>query len=130
MKGLIVFAHGSSVPAANDVVRAVANKIRLRSGYDRVEAAFLEGGEPDLPHAVRSLVESGMRQIVVVPYFLTPGLHLTRDLPGIVAELRSIYQGVTIEVTESLDGHPALLEAVLDRARQYHGGSGSEGQAG
>jgi sirohydrochlorin ferrochelatase len=130
MKGLIVFAHGSPVPAANDAVRAVTDRIRQRSEYDIVEAAFLESAAPDLPQAVRDLAQSGARQIVVVPYFLTPGLHLTRDLPGIVAGLRGIYQSVTITVTDSLDGHPALLEAVLDRARQFHGGSGSEGQAG
>jgi hypothetical protein len=32
-------------------------------------------------------------------------------------------------VTDSLDGHPAVLEAVLDRARHTDGGSDSEGQA-
>lgn len=130
MNGLIVFAHGSPVEAANDTVRAFAELIRARSDYDIVEAAFLDGGVPDLPQAVRELVQSGIRRIVVVPYFLVPGLHLTRDLPGIVDDLRGIYKGVSIRVTESLDGHPALVEAVLDRAGKVHGGSDSEGQAG
>ena len=130
MNGLIVFAHGSSVQAANDAVRAVAEKIRQRGDYGIVEAAFLEEGVPDLPQAIKNLVESGARRIVVVPYFLVPGIHLTRDLPGIVDHLRGIYKSVRIEVTESLDGHPALLEAVLDRAGKTHGGSDSEGEAG
>lgn len=130
MNGLIVFAHGSSVQAANDAVRVVAEKIRQRGEYSIVEAAFLEGGAPDLPQAIKDLVDSGARRIVVVPYFLVPGIHLTRDLPGIVDHLRGIYKSVRIEVTESLDGHPALLEAVLDRAGKTHGGSDSEGQAG
>jgi sirohydrochlorin ferrochelatase len=75
------------------------------------------------------MVAAGIKRVIVVPYFLVPGLHITRDLPRIVDELRGIYKGVPVEVTESLDGHPAVLEAVLDRARKVHGGSDSEGQA-
>jgi sirohydrochlorin ferrochelatase len=130
MKGLIVFAHGSPVQEANAAVQAVAEKIRERSGYDLVEAAFLEPASPDLSDTVRKLVGSGVTRIVVVPYFLTPGLHITQDLPRIVDDLRRIHTGVRIEVTESLDGHPALIDAVLDRAREVDGGSGSESQAG
>jgi sirohydrochlorin ferrochelatase len=130
MKGLIVFAHGSPVQEANEAVQTVAERIRRRSGYDVVEAAFLEPAVPNLSESVRRLVESGVTRIVVVPYFLTPGLHLTRDLPRIVEELRRIYVSVPIDVTGSLDGHPAVIEAILDRAREVDGGSGSEGQAG
>jgi sirohydrochlorin ferrochelatase len=130
MTGLILFAHGSKIAAANDAVRSVVEKLRQYSEYAAVEPAFLELADPDLPGAVSRLIQFGLRRIVVVPYLLTPGAHLTQDLPGIVAQLRNIYQGVSIEVTESLDGHPALLEAVRDRANQSHGSSGSESKAG
>ncbi len=130
MNGLIVFAHGSSVEAANDAVRAVSDRIGQRGEYGLVRAAFLDAGVPNLTEAVQDMVRSGARRIVIVPYFLVPGIHLTRDLPGIVEGLRRIHKGVSIEVTESLDGHPALLEAVLDRAKQIYGGSGSEGPSG
>ena len=130
MKGLIVFAHGSPVQEANAAVQAVAEKIRERSDYDLVEAAFLEPAVPNLSDSVGKLVGSGVTRIVVVPYFLTPGLHITHDLPRIVGDLRRIYAGVPIEVTESLDGHPALIDAILDRAREVDGGSGPESPAG
>jgi sirohydrochlorin ferrochelatase len=130
MKGLIVFAHGSPVLEANAAVQTVAEKIRQRSDYDFVEAAFLEPAVPNLSDSVRKLIGSGVTRIVVVPYFLTPGLHITQDLPRIVDDLRRIYRGVPIEVADSLDGHPALIDAILDRAREVDGGSGSESQAG
>jgi sirohydrochlorin ferrochelatase len=128
MTGLILFAHGSPVHAANEAVRAVVNSIRRLKVYDAVEASFLDSAPPNLPEAVRQMVAGGMARVIVVPYFLVPGLHITQDLPRIIRELRGIYKAVTIEVTESLDGHPAVLEAVLDRAKKVHGGSDSEGQ--
>ena len=129
MTGLILFAHGSPIDAANEAVRAVVSNIRALKIYDAVEASFLDSAPPNLPEAVRLMVAGGMTRVIVVPYFLVPGLHITKDLPRIIRELRGIYKGVLIEVTGSLDGHPAVLEAVLDRAKNVHGGSDSEGQA-
>lgn len=130
MTALIVFAHGSSVESANESVRALARRVRETAGYFLTEPAFLELGSPDLPQAVGQAVSSGATRIVVVPYFLTLGMHLTRDLPRIIDRLRHIYEGVPIEVTEPLDGHPALAAIVLDRARKaIDGGRCSESPA-
>ena len=38
--------------------------------------------------AVANLADRGVRQILVVPYFLTLGIHLQRDLPGMVDRSR------------------------------------------
>jgi sirohydrochlorin ferrochelatase len=116
--GLIVFAHGSSVESANEAVRAVASEVARRGGYSAVEAAFLEGGRPSLKEAVGALAERGLSRIVVIPYFLTLGLHLQRDLPRLVAEIQRLHPRLLIEVTPPLDTHPALIDALLDRAKE------------
>jgi len=88
-----------------------------RTGYV-VETAFLECAPPTLGDAVAKLTLHGARQILVIPYFLTMGIHLRRDLPRIVEELQHIYTGVDIDVTEPLDGHPALLDILVDRSKE------------
>lgn len=116
--GYIVFAHGSSVESANATVRAIAARFAHATGY-RVEPAFLELGEPDLTAAVGTLADEGIREILVIPYFLTLGIHLQRDLPRIVEEATRIHKGIHVEVTPPLDGHPALLQILLDRAKEF-----------
>ena len=115
--GIAIFAHGSSVPSANDAVRAVAARVALRGGFPLVEAAFLEQGSPDLAEAVARLAARGASRILVVPYFLTLGLHLQRDLPRIVADIARIQPTVEIRVTPPLDGHPAMEQALIERAK-------------
>lgn len=115
--GVAIFAHGSAVESANDAVRAVTREFARRGGFDLVEPSFLELGRPDLAGAVEKLVARGATRIVVVPYFLTLGKHLQRDLPRIVDEVAGIHKGVEITVTEPLDGHPALAEILIERAR-------------
>lgn len=115
--GYVVFAHGSSVEPANEAVRRVAAEMGRRGGLDVVEAAFLEGGKPDLAAAVDALAPQVSR-IVVVPYFLTLGLHLQRDLPKLVEQARAAHPKVAIDVTPPLDGHPSMVDVLLARARE------------
>jgi sirohydrochlorin ferrochelatase len=117
MTGIVVFAHGSRVESANQAVRDVAAQM-ASSGKYVVEPAFLELGQPDLAGGVERLVSRGAVRIVVIPYFLTMGTHLQRDLPRLAADAARRFENVEIHVTAPLDGHPALLQALLDRAWQ------------
>jgi sirohydrochlorin ferrochelatase len=117
MTGFIVFAHGSRIESANQAVRDIAARMAASRG-EVVEAAFLELGQPDLAGAARRLAAQGASHIIVIPYFLTLGTHMQRDLPRLVQDAARQNGGIEIEVTSPLDGHPALLEALLDRASE------------
>lgn len=116
MTGIIVFAHGSRIESANEAVRAVAANLAKAGNFSHVEAAFLELGQPSLDGAVTALLSQGVTRILVIPYFLTLGMHLERDLPRLVGAIAQAHPGLEISVTPPLDGHPALLHALLDRA--------------
>ncbi len=113
--GIVVFAHGSSVPSANEAVRSVATRMAEAGGFELVETAFLELARPDLAEAVGRLRAQGAGRIIVVPYFLTLGIHLRRDLPVLIEEIRRRHPELEIAVAEPLDGHRALSEILLDR---------------
>ena len=121
MTAYIVFAHGSSVDSANEAVRTVAREAANRGGWPIYQTAFLGGGTPALREAVDLTIALGASHVVVIPYFLTLGLHLERDLPALIRDIQTRLEGVEIEVTAPLDGHPALLDALVDRARESAG---------
>jgi sirohydrochlorin ferrochelatase len=99
----------------------VARLAAAKGGFELWEAAFLEGGRPDLAGAVAGLAGRGAARIVVVPYFLTLGLHLQRDLPRLAAGLAGLYPNIEIVCGDPLDGHPGLVEILAERARQACG---------
>jgi sirohydrochlorin ferrochelatase len=115
--GIVVFAHGSRIESANEAVRAAAEQLARAGGYEHVRAAVLELGKPDLTGAISDLAKAGARTVIIVPYFLTMGLHLERDLPRLVREAGAAVPGVELTLTPPLDGHPALIQALMDRAR-------------
>jgi sirohydrochlorin ferrochelatase len=116
--GFAIFAHGSAVESANEAVREVVRQFEARGGFELVEPSFLELGRPDLAEAVAKLISRGAGRVIVVPYFLTLGKHLQRDLPRIVDEIRSIHKEVEIRVTPPMDGHPSLAGILMDRAAE------------
>ncbi len=115
--GIVIFAHGSSVPSANAAVRVVAEAAAAAGRFEHVETAFLEA-QPGLAEAVARLADSGVTRILVVPYFLTLGIHLQRDLPAIVEQLAQAHQNVEIRIAPPLDGHPALVQVLIERAHE------------
>jgi len=114
-EGIVIFAHGSTVASANEAVLKVTAAAAAAGQFQYVETAFLEAA-PSLEDAVGRLVEQGVTHVLIIPYFLTLGVHLQRDLPAMVAKLVSFHQNVYIRVAPPLDGHPALTQILLDRA--------------
>jgi sirohydrochlorin ferrochelatase len=112
--GIVVFGHGSSVASANEAVQAVAVSAAQQGGWTLYETAFLEC-DPKLDSAVEKLKRAGADDVLVLPYFLTLGIHLQRDLPKIVEDLAARHR-ITIRVAPPLDGHPALGRMLVDRA--------------
>ena len=117
MTGFIVFAHGSRIESANQAVRDVAVQMAA-SGHHVVEVAFLELGTPDLAGATALLIARGAKRIVVIPYFLTLGTHMQRDLPRLALDASRAHGDIDMQITSPLDGHPALVQALLDRASE------------
>ncbi len=119
--GIILFAHGSRVEEANLSVRNLAQEVERAGPYRFVRAAFLELAQPDLSTAIREAVDSGIRRLIVIPYFLTMGIHLRRDLPNLMKPEKQKYRDVEIEVAQPLEGHPLMASIILGRVREVTG---------
>jgi sirohydrochlorin ferrochelatase len=116
--GILLFAHGSPVEEANDGVRELAAKIEVAGPYNYVRAAFLDGGEPDLPAAVAQAADAGVDRLIIIPYFLTVGLHLRRDMPKLVDAARAKHPAMKITVGQSLEAHPLMPSLILSRVQE------------
>jgi sirohydrochlorin ferrochelatase len=116
--GVLLFAHGSPVEEANRGVRDLAEKIEAAGPYGYVRAAFLDGGQPDFPAGVRQAAEAGIERLIIIPFFLTVGLHLRRDLPKLAAAAQEEHPNLKIVVGQSLEGHPLMPSLILGRVQE------------
>jgi sirohydrochlorin ferrochelatase len=113
--GLLLIAHGSREAPANADLEHVADQLRRR-GYEIAVAAYLELAEPDIETGGRRCVELGAEQVVMVPYFLSAGVHVRRDLTAARAKLATAFPLVDFRLAEPLGRHALLIDVIVDRA--------------
>jgi sirohydrochlorin ferrochelatase len=118
---LLVIAHGSRHAEANADLFHLVAVLRQREAYAIVAPAFLELAEPDIDSAVSSCIDLGAQRVVLLPYFLSAGLHVRRDLQAIRQRLASGYPHVEFRLAEPLGRHDLLLEIILERAHEACG---------
>jgi sirohydrochlorin ferrochelatase len=114
---LLLIAHGSRQPEANADLDHVARQMSER-GYALAVASFLELATPDIDEGAARCVAAGAERVVLVPYFLSPGVHVRRDLVAARARLAARYPGIDFRLAEPLGRHPLLLDVVAERARE------------
>src|SRR5262245_27377171 len=114
---LLLIAHGSRHEEANADLHDVAAELRLR-GHETVEAAFLELSRPTIDEAAEACVRQRAEEIVLVPYFLSAGVHVRRDLADIRGALSKRFPDVQFRLAEPLGRHSLLVDVILERAAQ------------
>jgi sirohydrochlorin ferrochelatase len=111
---VLLIAHGSRRPAANQDLLDLAGRLASRGPYRVVEAAFLELAEPDILDGGGRCVARGADRVLLVPYFLAAGVHLRRDLTAARDELIARHPGVAFVLGPALGPHP-LLDRLVER---------------
>ena len=122
---LLLIAHGSRNAVANDDLFAIAEELRQAGFYAIVEASFLELAEPTIGIAGERCVSQGAKRVILLPYFLSAGVHVRRDLQEHRDRLMQQFAGVKFVLAEPIGRHPLLTEVVMQRAmevEEYTGG--------
>lgn len=115
---VLLLGHGSKAPEANATLRRVAEEVKARGGYPEVKAGFLQIEPPSIAEAVDDLVSRGAKNIVVMPYFLYMGLHVTKDLPREIDAAREKHPGVTFSLAANLGFHSSLVDITMERIEE------------
>ncbi len=121
MNALLLIAHGSRRAEANADLEFVAADMRRRGRFAFVQCSFLELAEPDIHTGGVRCVEAGATSVVMLPYFLSPGKHVSEDLTAARDRLATRFPHVPFTLVAPLAGHPKLLDAVADRAAEAAG---------
>src|SRR3954451_9266973 len=112
---VLLIAHGSRHQPANDDLHAMAARFAARGDYPIVEPCFLELAEPDIAAGGARCVDRGADRVLMVPYFLSAGVHLVRDLAAARDALRRRHPRVEFRLGPALGPHPLLDELISER---------------
>ena len=113
---VLLIAHGSRRPEANADLEFIASALRARGRYSIVCASYLELAEPNIEAGGANCVEAGATDVILLPYFLSPGVHVVEDLTAARDALATRFPNVRFVLAEPLGRHPLLVDVVEQRA--------------
>lgn len=111
---IVLIAHGSRREEANAELRQLAETIGRQLPDRDVVPAFLELAEPTIPAAVETCLARGAERVLLFPYFLSAGVHVTRDLEGFREQFATGHPRVEFRLTRPLGAHPEIARIVLE----------------
>ena len=100
--GVVLVDHGSKKKEANAMLDAFAHIYQRKTGRQLVEVAHMEIAEPSIATAIDKCIERGADDIVVAPYFLSPGRHIQKDIPALVKAAALNNPDVSIKIADPI----------------------------
>ena len=118
LTALLLIAHGSRHADANADLDCLAAELRRAGDHDIVEPSFLELAEPTIDQAAEKCVQQGADRVILVPYFLSAGVHVQRDLRAALKRLNGRFSSVKFCLAKPLGPDPRLLDIIRDRVAE------------
>lgn len=121
--GIVLIDHGSRRASSNDALMELASTIQQTyfsssdNGKVIVQAAHMEIVEPSIMSVVQDLVTQNpqMKTIICHPYFLSPGRHVTEDIPQLIQEAQEWAKdySVDIQTTPPIGANPQIMAQLI-----------------
>lgn len=92
----------------------MAEKLRSE-GFQKVEVSYLELASPSIEEGGAACVSPGIHKVLMLPYFLSAGVHVQKDLEEARAQMESNHPGIRFILAKPLGPHPLLLELLKSR---------------
>ena len=115
---ILLIAHGSRRAEANAELETIAEAMRSRGRYANVCVSYLELAEPSIADGGEACVQAGAADVILLPFFLSPGRHVVEDLTAARDALAQKFTAVRFVLAGALGSHPSILDALEDRARE------------
>ena len=116
MEALLLLAHGSRSKQSNLEVFYLVEQLKRKylKQYPIIHPAFLELSTQNLiPESINLCVDDGATSILVIPYFLNSGRHVTEDIPNKINETQKLYPNIDISIAPHIGASELMIEVVM-----------------
>lgn len=118
MKGILILAHGSREKSTENTLKEVISMLKAQMDDCIIEYAFLQFSEVDLKKGLDKLVDKGVKDIKIVPYFLFEGVHIREDIPKEIEEYLENKSDIKISLGKTLGADRRLAAILADRVKE------------
>jgi precorrin-8X/cobalt-precorrin-8 methylmutase len=125
-ENIILIGHGSPKKDANNLeimANMLHNMIHSGCSDNCVTVSYLQFAGPEILQTIRERVDKGATKIVIHPFFLHAGTHVTEHIPEVIEEAGRLFPDVEFIYTQPLGVHEKLAQIVMERIGTAVGGT-------
>jgi Zn-finger protein len=112
--GIIILSHGCRLRKANASLEKIVKATKKNTGLGIVVPAYLQLSHPNLTESVKSLIGQECGTIIIIPFFLFNGNHVTRDIPRIIKEEKAKYPKTRFIYSKNIGDDSRIADIVAD----------------
>jgi len=121
--GIIVLVHGSRGSRGRGEVESSLETIvsglkRYLAPDVEIVGAALQFNQPSLEEAVEILCSKHIKRIIIVPYFLFAGRHITEHIPQALSDLQHLYPDTQLIVADAMGLDDSFIGLLARRVRK------------
>lgn len=113
-QAILLCGHGSRKKEGVEGLKELTEKMQKRYNDTLVRYGFLELSQPSYYDAIKDLYDKGIRDIVALPVFLFPGIHLNYEIPGEMNKYQQEMDGLRIRMAP----HIGICDQLIDLAEK------------
>jgi sirohydrochlorin ferrochelatase len=121
MRAIIVLGHGSRMPESGKDMELVVAELKRKFPQEPVEHCYLTRPGVLFPEIFEKCVGQGAVEVLVLPYFLHFGRHLSEDIPMMLLERAKAFPSVKIILGRHLGFDPLLADLLEKRVLESAG---------
>ncbi|TYQ12744.1 UNVERIFIED_CONTAM: hypothetical protein Cloal_3776 [Acetivibrio alkalicellulosi] len=118
MKGILILAHGSREKSTENTLKEVILMLKDQMEECIIEYAFLQFSEVNLSKGLDKLLDKGVDDIKIIPYFLFDGVHIQQDIPKEIEDYLKDKSHVKISLGKTLGTDKRLAGILTDRIKE------------
>ena len=114
MKHLLIAAHGSRRESSNEELKHLGMRVSAMLGVanNQVDVAFLEFASPSIENALFKLFNNHVTEVIVLPYFLSAGNHVVRDIPAEISKVLAQWPDKKITLLPHIGALDSMVGAI------------------
>ena len=125
--GLLLVGQGSRLQYNKELITTTAQMMDEKTDKYLIKSCFMENSAPTVPEGLDAMRNEDFDLLVVVPLFLAKGIHVLRDIPGLLGLESGSNRGVftlsngreiPVVYAEPIGIDPLLAELMLKNAEK------------
>jgi sirohydrochlorin ferrochelatase len=124
-KGMLLVGHGSKLPYNQELVESTGKIVQERHPEYVVKCAFMNMNSPSIEESLNEFKKEKIDALVVVPLFLAKGVHIVKDIPGLIGLPEGAHKGtfaingreIPLVYAEPIGSDPLLADLMAKNAK-------------